>query len=440
MIKTICHQLWNQRRMNGWIFLEILIVSIFLWLVLDPVCVLTATRNQPVGYESEGRYVVRLKALEKNHVEYKEAYEADSLRLFYYDQIFRLLREMPEVDSYTVSLQQSFPSSGNWSGGTLYPDTLSLAAKEFKHGQWYAFVNLPGSNPMKTYGLKDAFTGEDMTMPADCRNCMIISENMAVSLWGSKTGAIGKTVYESKKKKYQVAGVFQNYKHFTNTEYYPLYIYFKEKIEADPYMGYRYPFVFKLKEGVDEAAFQARFHREVAPLLKMGNIRFSSLRSFQSYIDEHSEASGINNVFRLQYALTGFALFCIFLGMLGTFWIRSNARRQEIGVMRSMGASRHAISSQFLSEAALIVTGAFLCALPLLWLYAEWVGLSLPATASSYSGELRDTTFWPNRFGLHFAIVSLVSYLVIILTALTGTYIPVSLASRILPADALRDE
>ena len=55
MVKTIFNQLWNQRKMNFWIFLELLAVSFFLWLVLDPVYVLNVNKQTPRGYESEGR-------------------------------------------------------------------------------------------------------------------------------------------------------------------------------------------------------------------------------------------------------------------------------------------------------------------------------------------------------------------------------------------------
>ena len=44
MIKTIFKQIWNQRKMNLWIFLELLAVSVFLWLVLDPVYVLNVNK------------------------------------------------------------------------------------------------------------------------------------------------------------------------------------------------------------------------------------------------------------------------------------------------------------------------------------------------------------------------------------------------------------
>ena len=56
--------------MNGWIFIELLAVSFFLWVVLDPVCVLTATKNIAPGYEKEGRMVVRLTKYEETNPRY----------------------------------------------------------------------------------------------------------------------------------------------------------------------------------------------------------------------------------------------------------------------------------------------------------------------------------------------------------------------------------
>ena len=54
MVKTIFNQLWNQRKMNFWIFLELLAVSFFLWLVLDPVYVLNVNKQTPRGMKVKG--------------------------------------------------------------------------------------------------------------------------------------------------------------------------------------------------------------------------------------------------------------------------------------------------------------------------------------------------------------------------------------------------
>ena len=58
MIKIIRHQLWNQRRQNGWIFVELVIVSFFLWTVIDPIYVLTSNLALDPGYDEERAYAL----------------------------------------------------------------------------------------------------------------------------------------------------------------------------------------------------------------------------------------------------------------------------------------------------------------------------------------------------------------------------------------------
>lgn len=435
MIKIIFNLIWNQRRMNGWIFIELLVVGFFLWIVLDPICVLTATKNISPGYEEEGRMVVRLTKYEATNARYDaEAEKNDSMKVAHYERVARIIRDLPEVESLSIPIQMSFPGSGNWSGMMLYRDTADVAENKSVHMQWYAFVK--GSNPFATYGMKNVHTG-------NCLNPEIkgiyISENLAVELFGTND-VVGKKVYQNQHKDTEltIAGVFEDYKHYEYQQPYPLLIYFQNGIEASPYMHWRYPFVFKLKEGVNEETFKKRFVSEVAPQLAWGNLRFHSITSFSEVIEDNNEMGGINNKIRLNYALAGFAVLCIFLGMLGTFWIRSNARRQEIGVMRSMGASKQRIVVQFLTEAALLVTMAFICTLPLLLHYVHVEGMY--ETGFTGSNPIVSPKYWVNNFGCHFGIVSMITYFILLFVALVGTLIPVKRAADVLPADALRDE
>ena len=62
MITKIFKQVWNQRRTNGWIFLEVIIAGFFLWTVIDPIYVLMVNYFEPKGYEEDGRYVLQLGA------------------------------------------------------------------------------------------------------------------------------------------------------------------------------------------------------------------------------------------------------------------------------------------------------------------------------------------------------------------------------------------
>jgi ABC-type antimicrobial peptide transport system permease subunit len=124
--------------------------------------------------------------------------------------------------------------------------------------------------------------------------------------------------------------------------------------------------------------------------------------------------------------------------MLSTFWIRSNARRGEIGLMRSMGATEKRVTKQFLIEATLLVTLGFVFSLALV---VNFVIIAEGMNQPSVTGELQYAIVnqWLSP-GVQFTMVSLITYLALLVIALVGTLIPVRRAVKVLPADALRDE
>ena len=60
--------------------------------------------------------------------------------------------------------------------------------------------------------------------------------------------------------------------------------------------------------------------------------------------------------------------------------------------------------------------------------------------SSGVKRAILDMSYWQNQPVMHFCIVTLMTYIILLVIALIGTYIPVKRASHILPADALRDE
>ena len=60
MIKSILTQIWNQRRLNGWIFAELLIVFVLLWYCLDMLYAFAYAERQPKGYDLEHVYKVSI--------------------------------------------------------------------------------------------------------------------------------------------------------------------------------------------------------------------------------------------------------------------------------------------------------------------------------------------------------------------------------------------
>ena len=151
MLQTILHQLWNQRRQNVWIFLELLVVSFFLWTVIDPIYVLTANHAIDRGYDPEGLYVVNIGMYDETNGHFDPDMASDSMNLVAYTRLARIVREQPEVDSWAIAGNRSFPNSSSWSGTQVFADTASLHREEgYVHAQSYSFVALDGSNLLRT--------------------------------------------------------------------------------------------------------------------------------------------------------------------------------------------------------------------------------------------------------------------------------------------------
>ena len=106
--------------------------------------------------------------------------------------------------------------------------------------------------------------------------------------------------------------------------------------------------------------------------------------------------------------------------------------------MRSLGATEARVRNQFLTEAGILVTTAFVFSLILV------VNLVVMADGMAQQNVSGDPNFalvsdWLSP-GVQFTVVSLITYLALLAIALIGTLIPVRRAVKVLPADALRDE
>jgi hypothetical protein len=303
------------------------------------------------------------------------------------------------------------------------------------HTQFWNYYAAPGTDIFRTLGMKDATTGEEMKMP-EKPSYFFVSEAVAKKAFGTSQ-AIGKEIFAGNSY-INIDGVFKDIKTRDFQLSYPLIMNIDFGVRMHDYTHLTTLVIFRLKEGVDFDTFEERFRKEVAPHMKQGNFYFESFQPLSELRVQMGNMYGVYNQLRLKVSLAVFTLLCIFLGMLGTFWIRSNARRSEIGLMRSMGATETKIKNQFLMEASLLISLGFVFSLVLVVNFVVMTdGMAKPA----FSGELTHaiTNEWLSP-GAQFAMVSLITYLALLIIALVGTLIPVRRAVKVLPADALRDE
>ena len=435
MITKILKQVWNQRRTNGWIFLEVIIAGFFLWTVIDPVYVLTINYLEDKGYEEKGRYILQLGSYGQNHGK-RDTTITKEERGEAFMRIAKLVKEQPEVDSYYICLFQSLPNAGSWSGGQFFPDTASIAEEKYIHAQQFFFNPTLDSDMFRTLGMIDANTGKEMRRTGEKAECYV-SELFAQKMFGT-TQVVGQKVYTHNDRSWEIMGVFQDMKTRDFHATYPLIVYGYETLNVNDWMHKITQVIFRLKEGVDFNTFYERFKKEVAPHMSQGNFYFNGFKSFADMRRELGIMTGAYNTLRLKLSLAGFTLLCIFLGTVGTFWIRCNARRQEIGLMRSLGATEGRVRNQFLTEAGILITAAFVFSLILV---VNFIVMADGMVQQNVSGQpdFALVSEWLSP-GVQFTMVSLITYMALLIIALIGTLIPVHRAIKVLPADALRDE
>lgn len=154
--------------------------------------------------------------------------------------------------------------------------------------------------------------------------------------------------------------------------------------------------------------------------------------SVSSISDTISQA---NKVFRaIQLILMIFGLVALFvsaIGMFNTMTIALLERTEEIGIMKSIGASRMSISLMFIVEATMMGFLGSLVGVALGWLGGEICNYLLNFVATRFGGTSVDLFSIPAWFiALIIAFGSIVGFF-------TGVF-PARQASRIDPLDALR--
>lgn len=435
MIKTILHQMWNERRQNGWLFLELVAVSVFLWLAIDPLFVLVSRGNIPQGYNTENLYRISLNEYIKTNIKYQPEADGDSVKMALYRNAFDIIRKIPEVQYVGTCTYNQYFNSGSNSSTYLTIDSTSTAdGKEKSVSAWFYTTSAEeGDDFPATFGLIDAHTGKTAHIVHDENvNKIYVTRNFAMEGFGT-IDVVGKRVKSYNKTEYVICGVLENIQTMLYANYMNVIIYVKPTLQEQISIHVR------LKEGVNADEFIRNFNKVYAPRLSGGNIYCDGIIKHSQQIREVGEQMGYENTYRLQTALTLFALLCAFLGVVSTFWIRANVRRRDIGVMRSVGASSGRIVAQFVTEASLLVTTAFIVALPLLMHKVYAMGFASPII-EFLQGVENKSDYIHDVAWMHFAAVSFITYIIILLVAVVGAAIPAHRIAGILPSDALREE
>ena len=418
MIKHIFKQIWAERRLNGWLLLELIAVFFFLLIMCDFLWVKVKNYTENPGFDYENTHILSLKLLNTAAPDYVDPEENTMTP---YEEFIRLTDQIklyPDIESLSLSLySKPYTMGGYWESVTA--DTLSFGSMRIRQISASYFevfrMTSPNGNPIRI-------------VPEGSRQA-IIPESLAKKLYGSADNALGRNIRLSSQEENdnaRVVAICNNYKMHDFDPYNDTYfeILRPDVIEMAAAENVTMLEVIVRTRPGTEKHFLENFESEMGERLRVNNLYVSSVQSFEKLRDDVVGKMLRQDVLLMVYVLI-FVLIVAFLGIFGSFWLRTRQRKCEIGIRMAMGASKNTISTSLIVEGFCLLLVSIL---PALIIYVNLL-----------NAEVLDVARLD--FTLGRVMIALgASLFIIVIIIVGGIYQPAMQAASTPPVDALRDE
>lgn len=414
MIRLVFKNLWAKKKRNGWLLAELVAVSIILWHFVDPLVVQTYVNLLPDGYDKENLFLIKLSTYPSSSSFYtRDADELENRRSVKW-RLLEQVRHYPGVESASFQMGDFAPGGASWSSSAFnfFKDSVMLTT--------FCLEYVPQSDYFKTYRFQSA--GGPSIAEIDS---MGFQKQRIMTEGAFEDGpTLGRSILEG--KEVRVIATVQPIK--VRPERAPQQVVFGQRHPEDANI------VFRLREGIDAEDFLSEFRPWVQKTLCAGNFFVQSVSSYEDYVKRSTIQMDYD--YRINMLLMSFFLFCLFFGVTGAFWMQTRSRREEVGIMKSFGATSAGIVGLFVSEGLVLATVAVTAGSVIYLQYALHEGFFLPDNGNCS----QFVHYWYENFKLHFAVIMSMVWLLTALVVSVGICIPAWGISRKSPTDSLHDE
>lgn len=429
MLKQILIQLWNRRKANAWILVELLLVFCLMWYVVDYFCVLGYNRSLPSHRNLDHTWRVTVDLLPEEAPDYKPG-ESDSTALEKnYERILDRISRYTDVESYTVTHQTNSPGDGSMN---CYPyrnrqDTSltgQIVTLSFDYRTDYFQVfryTTPGGKPVS---LKDF----DWSGPHDVVICGLTGKTFFPGQ--NPVGRVLESV-NLPDEYMQVKGVVGQIKRFDYER--PFMCAYKPiRLDAGNIMDME--IAVRSRESVSDANFLESFKEAMKHELRIGNFYLYNIQSYNDRMDYQDVAFGMTRDIQIRESMMLFFLVNTILCVIGTFWYRIRVRRDEIGLRMAMGSSRAGIRGLFIGEGLCLLA---VVTLPALFIEVQFVYAGLIETLGQYKDNMG---YLPDKIIVRFILTNCLTWLILAVAIVVAIWLPAGKAANLAPADALHYE
>ena len=415
MNKKLFNQIRNEWRSNLWLAIELLLVSVLMWVIVDFLYLNVTTYYKPLGFNIEHCYNINYSTLDPTNPHYDQA---DTIIKNDYLELASRIRQLPYIEAASINWN-AYPYSGGSMWSSLQYDTLKTENVCFKSAE-------PGFFRIFKYQGANGESPEQLTkLLADNPDGFLMSANLFDNTKVNPASLVDKMFYLNgdSSKQYRLLGLYKTvrYSEFsTDHRNYSVIT----NMNDDVLNNKTTEISIRVKAGSD-IDFVSRFWQYADKHLHIRNLFISDVKPLSYERDNYLQQ--YRNDLRIFYTGAAFFLLNLFLGLFGTFWFRTQQERGEIALFKVMGGTNRGIFIRQLSKALLLLTIATIPAIIIDWNIAF-------AQICGWMGE--SDTLAPPRF----IPTVVITYLVMALTILLGAWLPARKAMKVQPAEALHDE
>jgi putative ABC transport system permease protein len=405
-------QIWNERRSNIALLLELFIIACIMFIIVDAGWCMHLLYSEPMGSDISHCYQLETKFFGEDSPYYDTSPDGESVKYETRMNLLEMVRNDEDVEYAAYSMgcapyNLSAMISGYAIDSTFVSARLVVCQPDFVH-----LFRLQSQSGMTAQQMADALE----------KNEVLISSNLVEG--DSARHLVGKML-SAWDGKHRVAGLVQPLKRIEreglDNECSKAYIFRLER--GDIENGWL-DFSVRVKAGRDRQ-FEERIRRQIKDReLRVGNLFVSGVKRYETLREEIMAQD--RTTLQMPLMIGGFLLFNVFLGLLGTFWFRTQQRFPEIGLQKAMGATRSDVALRLMCEAVILLSIAF-----------------LPSILIDYNLAVRGVTRLYNGLtfeGGRFCITLGLTYLILLLVILVGIWFPTRQAARTNPIDVLRNE
>lgn len=307
----------------------------------------------------------------------------DELRMNQFHEKASRLYQVMEHQRYADGIMTTSSTPG------ILAETLKEEMPEIEYAAtttWVNKFNLSiGDHSVKARGFyvgKDFFNiftfpllQGDASQVLEDKLSIAVSRDLATRLFGTED-VVGKTVELQHEKSLHITGVFENLP-FNSSMQFDFVMSFEEFKDNNPWVlewGNNGPSTYLvLREGAHAEEFESKITDYIQKKDEGSNItlflqRFTDRYLYGKFIDG-KQAGGRIEYVRLFSVIALFILLIACINFMNLSTARASRKAREVGIKKSIGAPRHSLVFQYMSESLITALFALALALCMVWLF-----------------------------------------------------------------------